>query len=140
MFGGFDWMSNKSLLLPTFCAFKTLLTLLTNCAMDQWTNGPMVQWTNRPINQWTRNSCEAMNSKTHWKIGTLEHLNIWAFDIQLAPISILWHQLHWYCLSNFEWHLWHQLHQWTGVKIWKSGCRCCGYIEDHHHYKSSSRS
>ena len=35
--------------------------------------------------------------KTHWNIGT--------FDIQLASISIFWHQLHWYCLSDLEWHL-----------------------------------
>ena len=27
------WMRNKGLLLPTFCTFETLLTLITNCAL-----------------------------------------------------------------------------------------------------------
>ena len=36
LFGGFDWMSNKCLLLSTFCTFQTPLTLLTNSALYLW--------------------------------------------------------------------------------------------------------
>ena len=76
--------------------------MITMMVADQWTNGPMDQWTNEPMDQWTRNSCDPIKRKTHWNIGTLK---IWTFNIQLASISILWHQLHWYYLSKLEWHL-----------------------------------
>ena len=46
-------MRKKGLLLPTFVTFQTPLTLLTNCAMVQWTNGPLEQSTNDPMVQWT---------------------------------------------------------------------------------------
>ena len=73
--------------------------------LDQWTNGPMDKKLLRPY--------EKKNTLEHWIIVTFEHLNIvslehWkigTFDIQSASICILWHQLHWYCLSDLEWHL-----------------------------------
>ena len=46
-------MRKKGLLLPTFVTFQTPLTLLTNCAMVQWTNGPMDRWSNQPMIQWS---------------------------------------------------------------------------------------
>ena len=46
-------MRKKGLLLLTFVTFQTPLTLLTNCAMVQWTNGPMDRWSNQPMIQWS---------------------------------------------------------------------------------------
>ena len=46
----------------------------------------------------------------HWNIGTLKLWNTWTLEnwnigtFQYS-ISILWHQLLWYCLSDLEWHL-----------------------------------
>ena len=36
-----------------FLYFSNPLTLLTNCAMDQYTNGSIDQWTNGSMDQWT---------------------------------------------------------------------------------------
>ena len=86
--------------------------MITMMVADQWTNGPMNQWTNGQETLATLWKDKHIGTMDHWDIGTFEHLNIgslehWnigTFDIQSASICIMWHQLHWYCLSDLEWH------------------------------------
>jgi len=74
--------------------------------LNIWTFEHLNIWTFEHLNIWTFKHLNICTSNIwiieQWNIGTLEH---WTFDIQSASISILWHQLHLYCLSDLEWHL-----------------------------------
>ena len=70
----------------------------------------MVMSTNRDIEMvknYRRNSGGTLWQKFNlidiWHLKfDIRHLTL---DIQSASIRILWHQLHWHCLSDLEWHL-----------------------------------